>query len=106
MLHIIGGYKRHVANLKMAGAVKIREGKAAILSKDYIFISKASFQESNQFLPAIYSHCFIILCWNLMQRSVSIADLMYCHFSWANDSIIVTIPKHKGDQVYSIFGCN
>ncbi len=33
-----------------------------------------------------------------MSRSHSVASLMYCHFQWKEDALIVTLPRHKGDQ--------
>lgn len=46
----------------------------------------------------MYPHLFIILSWNLFARSHSVASLLYIHFEWQEDSLIVTVPTHKGDQ--------
>jgi hypothetical protein len=45
-----------------------------------------------------YAWVFITLCWNLMARCASIAELNLKHLSWEQDSLVVIVPKHKGDQ--------
>jgi hypothetical protein len=47
---------------------------------------------------SIFAHTFIVLAWNLMARSISISTLMYQHLSWVDDSMVIKMPKHKGDQ--------
>jgi hypothetical protein len=27
-----------------------------------------------------------------------VTTLLYCHFEWKEDAMLVTVPKHKGDQ--------
>lgn len=34
----------------------------------------------------------------MFARSHSVASLMYSHFQWKDDAIVVTLPRHKGDQ--------
>jgi hypothetical protein len=46
----------------------------------------------------IYIQLFIVMSWNLFARSHSVATLMLHHFEWKEDSLLVTLPKHKGDQ--------
>ena len=46
----------------------------------------------------VFAHTFLILAWNLMARSNSVGSLMYQHVSWENDSMVIRLPKHKGDQ--------
>jgi len=41
---------------------------------------------------------FFIFLWNLMARSHSVGNIMLQHIRWADDSLIVRLPKHKGDQ--------
>jgi hypothetical protein len=41
---------------------------------------------------------FSTLQWNLMARSNSISSLLLGHISWEGDALVITIPKHKGDQ--------
>ena len=47
---------------------------------------------------AIFAWVFLVLCWNLMARCVSVAGIMFTHISWANDALTVVFPTHKGDQ--------
>jgi hypothetical protein len=53
--------------------------------------------QDNQ-MNSLYAHAFVTLAWNLFARSNSVARLMYHHFEWREDSMLVTLPKHKGDQ--------
>lgn len=46
----------------------------------------------------IFAHLYVTLCWNLMSRSISVSSLKYQHITWQNDALIISIPKHKGDQ--------
>src|SRR4051812_15231313 len=36
--------------------------------------------------------------WNMMGRSSMVSGLMLQHISWHDDCLVVTTPKHKGDQ--------
>jgi hypothetical protein len=45
-----------------------------------------------------FGWAFIIFLWNLMARSCSIGNIMLQHLRWADDCLIVRLPKHKGDQ--------
>lgn len=44
--------------------------------------------------PVEGTHLFIVLSWNLFARSHSVAELLYNHFEWKEDSLLVTVPKH------------
>lgn len=46
--------------------------------------------------PFQYSHLFLVLSWNLFNRSESTATIMYPHLSWAGDCLLVETPKSKG----------
>ena len=39
-----------------------------------------------------------MLCWNLINRSISAARLMYDHITWIGDAHVVDLPRHIGDQ--------
>lgn len=46
----------------------------------------------------IFARTFLILCWNLLARCISVAGLMYNHICWKDDSMTIVFPTHKGDQ--------
>lgn len=46
----------------------------------------------------MYPHLFTTLSWNLFARSHSVASLMFVHFDWQDDCLVITVPRHKGDQ--------
>lgn len=93
-----GGYKRLVAEKKLVGEMKMQEGKSPITFQGYNFVAKEAMKSKNDHGLACFSHLFLILCWTLMARSVSVGTIMLNHLSWENDSLVVTTPKHKGDQ--------
>ena len=41
---------------------------------------------------------FLVLQWNLVARSATVSSMMMEHISWEGDSLVITTPKHKGDQ--------
>ena len=45
-----------------------------------------------------FSWSFFLLTWNLMARSVTVANIMLAHISWREDSLLIEIPKTKADQ--------
>jgi hypothetical protein len=55
-------------------------------------------QQTKDLNLVIISHLYLLLCWNLIARCVSIGGLMYDHVSWVNDSMVFVFPAHKGDQ--------
>jgi hypothetical protein len=77
--------------------MKLTEGKSPITFEGYLFLATLSLNVSTDFNQNIFSHVYLIFCWNLMARSISVAGLMYSHLHWENDALIVTLPKHKGD---------
>jgi hypothetical protein len=93
-----GGYKRHVAEKKLNGEMKLKEGMSPITFTGYVFVATEAMKQRNDHHQAMFAHLFLLLCWNLMARSVSVGTIMLQHITWENDSLLVTTPKHKGDQ--------
>lgn len=91
------GYKNRIANLKLKGILPINEGKAYLTFNAYIQLTTALFQSAN-FKTMLFTWPFIVIQWNLIGRSASVAAIMYDHVRWDGDSLIVELPKHKGDQ--------
>ena len=93
-----GGYKRLVAEKKLTGEMKLKEGKTPITFAGYSFLADVALKQKRDHNSGSFSHLFLILCWNLMARSVSVGSIMFQHISWEGDSLLITTPKHKGDQ--------
>ena len=93
-----GGYKRLVADKKLNGEMKIQEGKSPVTFQAYNFVAKEAMKTKGDHSLGCFSHLFLILCWTLMARSVSVGTILLDHLSWENDSLLVSTPKHKGDQ--------
>jgi hypothetical protein len=93
------GYKRIVAKKKEDGLMKNFEGKVPIGTLLYNQLAKrALFASDSRSSFSSFVHSFMILCWNLMARSCSIADLRTHHFHWENDSLVIDMSKQKADQ--------
>ena len=93
-----GGYKRLVADKKLNGEMKIQEGKSPITFQAYNFVAKQDFIKRSDHNRGCFAHLFLILCWTLMARSVSVGTIMLDHISWESDALLISTPKHKGDQ--------
>jgi hypothetical protein len=92
------GYVRRVAQLKQDGIMPIIEGKQAMSFKGYKILALKAGGQSTDYSLAIFSHLYLLLCWNLIARCVSVGGLMYNHISWENDSMVIVFPSHKGDK--------
>jgi hypothetical protein len=93
------GYKRTVANKRDKGHMKNKEGKMPVSQSIYTSLCKLALfagQARSAFL--CFVHLFMILCWNLFARSVSVSDLRTHHFNWENDCLVIDMSKQKGDQ--------
>lgn len=106
---IVAGHKRDVARLKKSGHMKLQEGKERIsidgykrvCNKFYIMKptslgTKKGFKR--EWRSGIFAWCYNTLMWNLMSRSISVAEIMLTHLKWTGDCLKVAWPMHKGDQ--------
>jgi hypothetical protein len=116
--HVLKGWSRLVATLKQQAKMDVVEGKlplsvqgfetlAETLAKARVedFQSKrqqrgrnVTVKQGNTFGRALFGWAFIVLQWNLLARSNSIATIMLEHVSWQQDALVITIPKSKSDQ--------
>ena len=94
----LGGYKRKIGQLQLSGVMSLVEGKQPVTFDGYRFLALNAVQARKDFSSSIFAHLFLLICWNLMARSVSVGSIMYAHMSWAGDALQITIPVHKGDQ--------
>jgi hypothetical protein len=90
------GYKRTVADLKQKGEMEIKEGKSPFSFAAYLFLAEKSFIHAVDNLR-IFAHIFLILCWNLIARCISVSAIRYEHVFWKEDAMIIIFAKHKGD---------
>ena len=92
------GYKRLVASMKQNGELKMTEGKSPLSFAGYRYLAKKAVYQKTDIPVGVFSWVFLLLCWNLMARCVSVSDIMFDHVGWSGDAMTVVFPKHKGDQ--------
>lgn len=95
--NFLAGYKRKVSQLKLDGQMAVFEGKHHLNFDGYLLIANKLLllDEINQM---VFAWPFFVLQWNLIARSASVSTIMLEHITWESDSMIITTPKHKGDQ--------
>ena len=93
-----GGLVRKIAQLKQTGEMSMIEGKQPMSFAGYQFLALKALHQQRDMTLSIFGHLFLVLCWNLMARSASVASLMFDHFGWEQDSLVITFPAHKGVQ--------
>lgn len=100
--NILCGKKRKYKDQQQAGELPLHEGKKELQFNNYIDIINVDLKDSKGNKNQIFGHCYLKLQWNLMARSNNVALLKYEHITWINDALVITLPKHKGDQVLLI----
>ena len=106
---LLVGYQRRVADLKPNGKMPMFEGKLHLTFEGYRLLAHALLcAPPVQMLFAWPYLLFVEICaqvhlstllqWNLIARATSVASLMMEHISWEADALLITLPKHKGDQ--------
>jgi hypothetical protein len=93
---VLDGYKRRVAQYKLDGKMAIHEGKLPLTFDGYRLLARALFTTTPG--QMLFGWPYLLLQWNLIARATSVATLMMEHISWEGDALLVTLPKHKGDQ--------
>jgi hypothetical protein len=74
--------------------MKAHEGKVAISFIVYCKLAQeALFAAEIRSHFSVFVHVFMILCWNLFSRSISVCDLRTHHFKWANDMLVIDLSK-------------
>ena len=95
---ILSGYKRKVANLKQQGVMKVTEGKAQITFDGYKTIAQKALSATVDFGLNTFAWVFLLISWNIMARCSTSSAIMIDHIEWENDSLLLHVPLHKGDQ--------
>lgn len=94
----VKGYRRRMAKAKEEGQAPMIEGKDPLSVRGYRLLCEKALHFGPRSKVGGGAHLYLTMQWNLMARSSNIAALLYQHFSWENDSLVIRIPRHKGDQ--------
>lgn len=106
---ICAGHAKDVARMKKSGHMKLGEGKERISIRGYMLVcTKFITMKPEPQGPRLgcrgdwragsFGWAYNTLMWNLMSRSISVAEIMLVHLSWSEDCLKVAWPMHKGDQ--------
>jgi hypothetical protein len=94
---LLKGYQRRVSDLKLEGRMQVFEGKYHLPFQGYAVLAKFLFR-STRFDEVLFAWPFLVLQWNLIARTATVSSIMMEHVGWEEDSLLITTPKHKGDQ--------
>jgi hypothetical protein len=92
----LNGYQNTVAKAKENGTMPSMEGKQPLPVK--VLHKLCAFSLKNASGDSIYAHLYMLLCWNLIGRTNTTSHIHFANISWNIDSLLITIPRHKGDQ--------
>ena len=82
------GYRRVTAKMKQGGQMKRQEGKLPVSFDMYAFLAKKlAAMDCNTFAVP-----YLLLCWNLCNRSVSTAYITLDHMWWEGDCLVIAGP--------------
>jgi hypothetical protein len=113
---LLQGYSKKIAKMKLESIIPAVEGKQPLSHAAFAMIAKkfmtgkphhreeekeqdrSKRQTTNTWSNLLFGWLFLVLQWNLMGRSNTVAKVLFSHLSWQEDSLLVFIPKHKGDQ--------
>eukprot|EP00301_Raphidiophrys_heterophryoidea_P004019 c11782_g1_i1.p1 GENE.c11782_g1_i1~~c11782_g1_i1.p1 ORF type:complete len:262 (+),score=38.52 c11782_g1_i1:661-1446(+) len=100
---LISGYKKTVADLKQTGVMSAFEGKQALSFQGYQLMAKKfatltpevtstgnhrGTTTAATFMEGVFAWCFLLLQWNFIARSCTIAEIMLAHIGWRDDHLI------------------
>lgn len=94
---LLNGYKRKVSDLKLAGRMPVFEGKHHLTYDGYRRLAHALFT-AQPFTLTLFGWPYLVLQWNLIARTATVSAMMMEHVSWEGDALLISTPKHKGDQ--------
>jgi hypothetical protein len=94
---LLNGYKRRVSDLKLQGKMAVFEGKYHLTFEGYRTLANHLFT-SHPFNQMLFAWPYLILQWNLIARTATVSSMMMEHIGWEADALLITTPKHKGDQ--------
>jgi hypothetical protein len=94
---LLNGYKRRVSDYKLDGKMPVFEGKYHLTFDGYCLLANTLFK-SEVTSQMLFGWPFLVLQWNLIARTATVSGMMMEHVGWEADSLLVSTPKHKGDQ--------
>jgi hypothetical protein len=93
------GLKRTTASSAANGNGVVKTGKSALEFSLYrsfgLQMMKSSTARQHEY---IFSHLFMLLCWNLMCRSINVVKVCLNHIEWIEDSLCIYFAHQKCDQ--------
>lgn len=72
-------------------------GKDVMKFGAYKYLATLALKAPEDCHSAAMAHLFLLLQWNLLARSISVAVLCLNHFDWQGDSLGISFAMHKGD---------
>ena len=90
----MSAHKRRMADLKLKGEMSIHEGKQPMSQSGYYYLADAALKQNEDFKLDVTCH-FLLLCWNLIARAVSVGSILYDSISWEEDFMTINIGKMK-----------
>jgi hypothetical protein len=94
---LLKGYQRRVSELKLEGKMPVFQGKYHLSFEGYRTVATLLFKSAD-FNQMLFAWPFLILQWNLIARTATISSMMMQHIGWEGDALLISTPKHKGDQ--------
>ena len=94
---LLNGYKRRVSDYKLEGKMPVFEGKYHLTFDGYCLLASALFKVEHV-SQMLFGWPFLVLQWNLIARTATVSGMMMEHVGWEADSLLISTPKHKGDQ--------
>jgi hypothetical protein len=111
----ITGYRKEVGDMKQQGHMNAFEGKQPLsfagyqmLASRFLEMTPTSSASGNHrstgdglavtWTMGTFGWAFLLLQWNLMARSISVAAVMLSHLTWRDDHLTCTTPRTKTDQ--------
>lgn len=92
------GYSRLIAEKRANGEMKNYEGKVAVTFAVYRSLAKQALFAANDRTTTSMVHAYMLLCWNLFARSVSVTELRTTHLVWEGDALKIDFSRSKSDQ--------
>ena len=94
----LAGTKRRIADLKAKGEIPSHDGKQPISEAGYRFLAEKAMKNTEDISLYVICHTYLVLCWNLIARAVTVGEIVFDQISWEEDALTIYIGKMKNDQ--------
>jgi hypothetical protein len=91
------GLKRKSVLETVQGDSSLHTGKAPLSFEMYNMLAGALMKGSGS--DFAFSHCFLLICWNLMCRASNAFAIRFSHMRWNDDSLCIYFAHSKTDQL-------